>query len=218
MTQGQVCVGDLIAIFTILTNDGQDNIVSDGLTLVKGAKHNKEGSASPSEPIEITDEKELIRLTVPMSRLVMTIPKGNLTHARNPFGGAADNPRYFYFRDEVLKLEISVWFEPRQSFSGTPVLWERETKEWKRRGPPDPQNVSFMKVADWDSIIYDIEDPSGSSNSHIKAHLLQAGTWIEVHISMTSDASNAEIRNNLLTLLKRFKVTEKSLLSRGRRE
>ncbi|MEW5948914.1 MAG: hypothetical protein AB1711_05825 [Thermodesulfobacteriota bacterium] len=210
LTQGHIRVGDLMAIFTILTNDGQDSIVSDCLELMKSAKQNKEASSSPSESIEIRNLKGVFRLTVPISRLVITIPKGNLSLAKNTLGGSADNPRYFYFRDEELKLNISGWFEPEQSYLGTKVLWENVTREWKRGGLPDPQNVTFMKIANWDIIVYDILHPSGSSsNSHIKAHWLQAGTWIEVHISMTSDASSTEIRTKLLALLNTFEVTEK---------
>ena len=39
MTQGMTRVGDLLVTFTILTNDGQGDIVNDALTMLKSAMH-----------------------------------------------------------------------------------------------------------------------------------------------------------------------------------
>lgn len=43
MTQGTFGVGNLIVAFTVLTNDGQQAIVDDALTMIKGAVHTKAG-------------------------------------------------------------------------------------------------------------------------------------------------------------------------------
>lgn len=214
MTQGHIRAGPLMLIFTILTNDGQDEILSSGLALMKSAKPGKGALPSPSTAIEIIDAKGLFSLTTPASRLVLTIPKGNLSRITNPLG-VSDHPRYFYFRDEQLQLNISGWFEPGQAFLGIKKHWENETSEWKRRGHPAPLNVSFQKMAHWDIVAYDIPYPSGNiRQSHLRAHWLQRGTWIEVHMSMTSVAPSTEIRTKLMALLKKFTIEEKKYLPR----
>ena len=39
MTQGTIRVGTLIVMFTILTNDGQDNVIADALSMFKSSSH-----------------------------------------------------------------------------------------------------------------------------------------------------------------------------------
>ncbi len=145
---------------------------------------------SKNETIQINELKEGYELTVPVSQLVMTIPKGGLSQKNIPLGGSTDSPRYFNFEDKALHLIISGWFEPAQRYSGIKKSWDEDRKEWNRRGLPDPQDVSFV-------------------NSHIRAHWLQAGTWIDIHISMTSDRPSVESRAKLAALLKTIQVREK---------
>jgi len=47
MTQGIFGVGNLIAAFTVLTNEGQQPIVDDALTMIKGAVHTRAGAGGP---------------------------------------------------------------------------------------------------------------------------------------------------------------------------
>ena len=47
MTQGIFGVGNLIVAFTVLTNEGQQPIVDDALTMIKGAVHTKAGAGGP---------------------------------------------------------------------------------------------------------------------------------------------------------------------------
>ena len=132
-------------------------------------------------------------LTLPVSRLVVTIPKGGLVIATNTRGGSADSPRYFYFEDKALHLLISGWFESDEGYPGIKQFWANETAEWKRSGLPPPRDVTFVQLGDWNAIIYDEDIPIGK-NSHIRAHWLQAGTWIDIHLSLTADLPQKEIR------------------------
>jgi len=52
-----------------------------------------------------------------------------------------------------------------------------------------------------------MSSPVGS-NSHVRAHWVQAGTWIDLHISTIQSAS-AESRNKLLEMLRSIEVREK---------
>src|SRR5258707_10465912 len=74
--------------------------------------------SSKATTLEIVESAGNYVLTVPVSRLVMTIPKGKLAVKANRAGGSADSPRYFYFEDKDSALFISGWFESDQGFSG----------------------------------------------------------------------------------------------------
>jgi len=180
-------------------------LASIALLLISAATY---AGPSKNETIQINELKESYELTVPVSQLIMVIPKDGLSQKKIASGGSADNPRYFGFVNEALGLIISGWFESAQRFPGLQKSWDSDTKEWSRRGLPVPQGVAFVKISNWDAIVYDLRIPSGS-NSHIRAHWLQADTWIDIHISMTSDRPSAESRAKLTALLKTIQVREK---------
>ena len=159
------------------------------------------------ESIFIQQTKGFYEVTVPASRIVAIIPRGDLVLGSNPTG-AVENPRYFYFEDEAQQLIISGWFEPGQGFPGLKEFWESETTKWREGGLPAPQSVSFAKFSDWEAVIYDMPLPAGS-NSHIRAHWLQAGTWIDLHLSITSERTPADNRRTLKSILKTIQVRQK---------
>lgn len=158
------------------------------------------------DALQVVAQEKAYVLSVPVSRLVMFIPRGKLVSTKNPLGGAAGSPRYFYFVDRAFN--ISGWFEPAQSFPGIQKFWEDETQAWNRKGLPAPKDVAFKKIEGWDAIIYDSPSPLGN-NSHIRAHWVQAGTWIDIHLSMTSSHPSGDIRSMLETFLKAIFVKER---------
>lgn len=166
--------------------------------------------ASKDVSIEITQRKEKYILTVPVSRLVMTVPKGDLTRVHNSNGGSADSPRYFIFEDETHHLIVSGWFESDDNFPGVKQFWAEEMAAWKQRNLPEAQDVIFEDIGSWKAILYDINIP-GTGNSHVRAHWVQDGTWIDVHISLTSNESQTGRRNRLREALKAIQVSEKKL-------
>jgi hypothetical protein len=155
--------------------------------------------------LHITATKDGYELNVPVSKLLMTITSKSPLETKK---GGSGSPRYFYFEDKN-GLIISGWFEPAESFAGIQKFWDSETKEWKRRGLPDPVDVSMQKIDGWDAIIYDIKMPKGT-NSHIRAHWVQAGTWIDVHLSLTTTLNSVDARAKLQEVLKSIQVKEKT--------
>src|ERR1700693_2906550 len=125
----------------------------------------------PPKPdtLQVIEKAGEYELSVPISRLVMTIPKNGLVRGSNTGGGAAASRRYFYFEDKSRSVIVSGWFEAEQGFRGIKDFWESETTAWKRKGLPEAQDVTFSDVGKWKAIIYDIHIPSGN-NSHIRAH------------------------------------------------
>jgi len=167
------------------------------------------GATRSNESIEIKDAGESYSLSVPVSRLTMTLPKGNWSRVVKSTGGSTDNPRYFYFEDKKeASLILSGWFEPDRLFTGTRDLWEKDTQSWKKRGLPEPGNVAFERVGRWDTVMYD--HPFGKAvNSHIRAHWVQSGTWIDLHISTTTFKSSAENRRKLRSVLGGISISER---------
>jgi hypothetical protein len=166
--------------------------------------------SSDGAGIQITETDRAYQLTVPVSRLILTIPKGEFTHTEQDQGGTAGGPRYFNFRHKSLNLTIDGWFEPLENFPGLKKVWAENMKVLSRTGQMAPKGVSFEKVGRWRAILYDVPDPAVPLvNSQISAHWLQAGTWIELHLSLTTDSMGKDPRTKLVELLKTIQVKEK---------
>jgi len=159
--------------------------------------------------IEVQGTGASTSVSVPDSRLSLTLPTGNWSRKSTSVGGATANPRYFYFEDRGAESRlISGWFEPDNLYPGMRNQWESATASWKKQGLPVPVNVSFEKLGSWDVVLYD-HYIGTAVNSHLRAHRVQAGTWIDLHISTTTKNSSAENRKTLKQLLQGIAITEK---------
>ena len=156
--------------------------------------------------LEITEKGDRYLITVPVSRLVMTIPKAGLE--RKPSTDQASS-RYFLFENLSLHLFASGWFESARGFSGIKEFWSGETEAWRKQNKPEPRDVEFQKIGFWDAILYELSVPGGGS-SHIRAECVQAGTWIDLHISITSGSSADDRHRTLRTFLDAIQVSEKT--------
>ena len=169
------------------------------------------GGPRSNESIEISETKTAYRLSVPVSQLTLTLPRGNWSRKdKSAMGGGTANPRYFYFEDaKEESLILSGWFEPDRLFSGSATKqWELDAAGLKKTKLPQPVNVSFEKIAGWDTVLYD-QVFSGVVSSHMRAHWVQAGTWIDIHISTTTGDSSGENRKKLRSVLRGISVVEK---------
>jgi hypothetical protein len=164
----------------------------------------------PGQDIEIKQVNGSYSLSVPASRLMMTLPPSNWSRKdKSSVGGATASPRYFYFEDsKEAGLQLSGWFEPEQRFKGVRAMWEQDSKSFKESGLPEPANVAFEKLGGWDTVMYD-HTLGSLLSSHVRAHWVRAGTWIDIHISITTTKSSAENRVKLKALLKDISISEK---------
>lgn len=170
------------------------------------------GAPSKDEILQVSEGPDHFTLVVPVSGLTLSLPKGGLVEGRNEHGGAAAHPRYFYFQEKSddVSLIVSGWFEPQGKFVSAQKVWDDDTKEWTRRGLRSPTDISFQKISGWDAVVYDMPVPvPGAHNTHIRAHWVQTGTWIDLHISITARRPIAECRAQILALLKSISVTAK---------
>jgi hypothetical protein len=144
-------------------------------------------------------------LHVPASRLQVIIPKNGFVQKDPRQVGGPDTPGYFYFEDSTNNIIISGWFSPEKAFPGTLQLWEKDTKAWEKKGLPTPLDVAFEKTGSWDAILYDLQKPN-HTNSHLRAQWVQAGTWIDLHLSITIKDSSSAARHILREVLKVIRV------------
>jgi hypothetical protein len=163
-------------------------------------------SAAPDDvTLQIKENTNNYVLSVPVSQLIMVIPKGSLARRINASGGATENPRYFYFQDKERALIISGWFESSQGYSSFRKSWGEEKESWRVRHLPLPVNEKTFTAKGWEAVAYDIPFPNGE-NTHIRAHWVEAGTWIDLHLSMTSESRNSAIQEQLLAVLNGIQV------------
>lgn len=161
-------------------------------------------AAAVAATLTIQQDSARYTLAVPVSRLVMTIPKGRLKVHR----AANTSPRYFFLEDSTQHLQISGWFESSDGFKGIPQLWSDETNTWKQRHLPAPIDVGFVKIGKWDAVVYDVTATIGK-DTNIRASWVDAGTWIDMHLSMTGTLSQAELRRRLRDVLQHIAVAQK---------
>jgi len=166
------------------------------LFLMQGcSSHSVQNSTLTAQELENT-----IELTVPASKVKMTIPKLKLIKQN-------DNPtnsyRYFYYWDTNEQLGISGWFEPASLFKGTKFHWDEFVAKWNGN---QPTNVSFEKLNGWEVVRYNI-DVQGCSQSNAKAFLVQNETWLEIHVS--SFCKNGSEQADIVDYIKNISVENK---------
>ena len=217
MKQGMLRVGDLLVSFTILSQDAADPVNAEAAAMLEGAVHSTRQTAAQGAPehsvrpnaLQITSTEQAHVLTVPASRLVMRLPLGGLSLTNSAIGGSTTNPRYFHFRDDAKQVIISGWFESDQAFPGLKKIWEDEVTVSKKNGLPDAQRVVFGRLGNWETIAYERAVPN-ITNSHLHAHWVQAGTWIDLHASLTTNGSSQNARAKLESLLRAIVVKQKT--------
>jgi len=157
--------------------------------------------------VQVTEKNEFYMLTFAPSKIFLVVPKNGLLPASFGGGGGMDNPGYFSMQDKKAGVILSGWFEPESSYKGITSLWQGEITSWSKRGLPNPIDVSMVKIGIWDSVLYDISLPSPKvNNCHIRASAVKDGTWIDIHLSVTSDRPASELRAYLVKLLKTIQI------------
>lgn len=179
-------------------------LLAAALTLLPALGESQE-TVPKDQSIAVTEDAGAFIVTVPVSRLALTIPKGDLKESHE---GAAGGPRYFHLQAEHSGLIVTGWFEPDHGYRGIEELWSGEVAAWKRHGDPEPKDVSFERLGSWDAVVYDVA-VGPMRNSHIRASRVQAGTWIDLHLSLTMERPPAELRQSLRDELASIRVAEK---------
>jgi hypothetical protein len=125
----------------------------------------------------------------------------------SPPGQGSQSPGYFSFDDRAAGLVVSGWFEPDQAFKGMDAFWGGERRGLATNGI-QIQDVVMGKTGSWQTVLYDMLVPGGRS-SNMRAESVRAGTWIDLHLSVTTRHSEADNRETLQKSLDAIRVDER---------
>ena len=167
---------------------------------------------SGDSTIVITITSDTIELKVPVSAISLRIPRGNLAPVEESKTGAQASPRYFHFEDAGRGLVVSGWFESAKTFKGFESFWAGEFSAMKRTGLIPTAPPTSVAIGNWSGTAYEFPLPSGVGegiNTHIRAELIKAGAWVDLHISVKSEKPLADARSEALEFLKSIVVIEK---------
>lgn len=168
------------------------------------------GSGGSDDRIHIREADGRYTLSVPTSQLIMAIPSDGWSQKAKNIGGGTGNPRYFYFENEKESVILSGWFEPAHLFTGPKQLWQEESARQTQGGMPGTVNVTYGQQGGWQTVMYDYLIGKATS-SHIRGHWVQAGTWIDLHFSTTTNTSGTDNRKKLESWLSKVSVTEQGI-------
>src|SRR5262249_61189610 len=115
---------------------------------------------------------------------------GGATHKSSPPSlrpddGAPASTNYFKLTRRDPQLILSGWLEPASSYKGLKEFWQSESRSPAYAGALAPNRVEMLKTGPWEVVAFDVSVPGGA-DAHLRAERVQAGTWIDLHLSTTS--------------------------------
>jgi hypothetical protein len=161
-----------------------------------------------SGTLVVTTLEDSIELSVPANRLTVTLPRGDLVAVNEARTGAAASPRYFHFSDEKRGLNVSGWVEPASSYIGFEKFWIGELRAMKKNGISLKEPPDVVGAGPWQAAAYNIDLPKGVS-ANVRAELISAGTWVDLHISVTRAGPAREAREEAVQFLKSIVAKER---------
>ncbi len=143
--------------------------------------------------------------TVPQSRVIVKVSDASL----RPDDAAPAKPSYFKLTRRDPQLILSGWLEPASSYKGLKEFWQSESRSPAYAGALAPTRVEMLQIGPWEVVAFDVPVPGGGTSAHLRAERVQAGTWIDLHLSTTSARTPTALRAELLAALRRVEVVEK---------
>jgi hypothetical protein len=158
-------------------------------------------------PIQIKKNNQGTLIGNEKSKVKLLIPSKNIREVKEQRERSQNNPGYFYFVDSKTNLNISGWFEPAEKFmyDGSMEFWASEYKK------DNVLNPEFRKNEVWEVFIYDIPVPGEFTDvcsAHMRAHFLQDGIWIDLHLSITARKSSSILHDELATYIKTLQIVK----------
>jgi hypothetical protein len=142
--------------------------------------------------------------TVPQSKVIVKLSDTSL----RPDPGEPSRPGYFKAMRREPQLIVSGWLEPAARYKGIQAFWEGESKSPAFAGPLAPTRIEMSQKGAWEVVAYDVV-LGGITSAHLRAERVQAGTWIDLHLSTTSTRPAATLRAELMTALGQVEIVEK---------
>jgi hypothetical protein len=143
--------------------------------------------------------------TVPQSRVLVKVSDPSFL----PDATAGAKPNYFKLSRQEPLLIVSGWLEPAQRYKGLKAFWEGELRSPAFAGPLAPIQVEMLREGAWEVVAYDVSI-RGAIQSNLRAERVEAGTWIDLHLSTLARATpSTKLRAELLATLRKVQVLKK---------
>src|SRR5262249_6387525 len=122
---------------------------------------------------------------------------------------APARPNYFKVMRHDPLLIVSGWLEPAARYKGLDAFWEAEKKSPVYSGPLAPIRVETLREGPWEVVAFDLALPGNGTQSSLRAERVEAGTWIDLHLSTASTRPPAALRTELRAALRKIEVVQK---------
>ncbi len=172
------------------------------------------GCAAPEMPVEsriaVVPHDARFDISVPMSHVVLQVPRGDLQVAPASGQGAAGSPRYFILKG-ASGLVISGWIEPARLYKPLDETLGQEFAGMAKDGVAKPVNVAKSRVGAFDVFTFDMPLNQSVAAADVRASWHDEDTWIDLHLSCTGSAATiAQLRTQVLDALRGLSVQAKS--------
>ena len=159
-----------------------------------------------AQTLKVETSEGRFELSVGVSRLAMSIPRGGLEVLLDPASGATTSPRYFHLFDRTHRIELSGWFESADGYPGFDPFWQDELAAWDKAGVARPSTWTPVNVDRWEGVLYDVG--TTPARAQVRAEWVESGTWIDLHLSVSTPHAIDEARASVLEILKAIRVRE----------
>lgn len=194
----------LLAIVTMEFDDAKSPEAAAMLSVAESLRFKSApSSAAKTGALSISQDDTYYVIRYAPSRLAVKIPRAGLAIADT----GANQPGYFHLADQKTGLVISGWFDQSSAYRGIKSLWKGDTASWKEHGVPKPLHVKFDKIDGWETVAYE-NDLGDFGNSHLRAERTGSGTWLDLHLSLSTKRPIKELRAELLAALKAIVIEE----------
>ena len=189
----------ILMIATIEFDDPARPEVAEAMSLLSSVRVELKAGGSAA-----ASTNDAFEFSVPQSRVKVRVRDLGL----RPDGSPDTERRYFKLSRSNPQFILSGWLEPASGYKGLKDFWESERRSPAYAGAGAPTRVELRQVGSWDVVAFDVVVPGGTS-AHVRAERVQAGTWIDLHLSSTSARAPATLREELLAALRSIEVVEK---------
>ncbi|MCL2713780.1 MAG: hypothetical protein FWD68_04085 [Alphaproteobacteria bacterium] len=155
----------------------------------------KSASHGPQEPFTFT---------TPQSQVIIKVTDTTL----RPASSLPARPGSFRMRRADPHLILTGWLAPASDYKGLKEFWQSESRSPAYAVDLAPIRVEMIKAGPWEVIAFDVSLPEGTS-ANLRAERIEAGSWIDLHLSTTSTKPPAELRAELLTALEKIELVAK---------
>ncbi|MDF9832145.1 hypothetical protein M2103_000353 [Ereboglobus sp. PH5-5] len=144
-----------------------------------------------------------------ISSLSLLLPTKKYEINNAPRDAMRRNSGYFTGMDKDAGLIISGWFESSQKFKHKNI-----ENMWRSQISKKAQNVEYLKINEWDVVLYETETQMSINGralemTTLRANLLRDGTWLRLRLSDTASTPEGTIalRKKLAAYTKAIRVT-----------